>query len=252
MPLIRPANSDRIARPALVLDLGDLRKHGEKLVEQSRVKAAAIAQEAIAERERLIAGASEKGLEEGRAKGYADGLERGRAEGHAAVLNESRSQLERVTHAWSVALGEFESARAGIVAAAKEDVLALALDLAAKITKRAIDAEPKIVQAQLEAALAVVMQPTRLRVRMNPVDVTATREVMPALMKRFGLGTDAELIEDAALERGSAVILTDRGEIDASIETQFDRLVEALLPDRHSRAAATATEQPATLQESPE
>lgn len=249
MPVIRPANSDRIARPALVLDLGDLRKHGEKLVEQSRVKAAAITQEANAERERLITGASEKGFEEGRAKGYAEGLEKGRTEGHAAVLNESRSQLERLMHAWSGALGEFESVRAGILAAAKEDVLKLALDLAERITKRAIDADPKAVQPQLEAVLAVVMQPTRLRVRMNPGDLAAAGDVMPALMKRFGLGSDAELIEDPSLKRGSAVVLTDHGEIDASVETQLDRLVEALLPDRTSRAAAP--EQPAPRQEPP-
>lgn len=249
MPVIRPANSDRIARPALVLDLGDLRRHGEQLVEQSRARAAAIIDDANAERQRLITGASEQGFEEGRAKGHAEGLEKGRAEGHAAVLNESRSQVERLMHAWSGALTEFESARAGIVAAAKEDVLSLALDLAAKVIKRALDADPNAVRPQLEAALAVVMQPTRLRVRMNPADIAAAREVMPALMKRFGLGTDAELIEDASLKRGSAVVLTDHGEIDASIETQVDRLVEALLPDRNSRA--TAAPEPSAPRQEP-
>jgi hypothetical protein len=78
--------------------------------------------------------------------------------------------------------------------------------------------------------LELVGRPTRLVVRINPEDIERTKRDLPALAARFAGAAHAELLPDASLSRGSIVAATEAGEIDATIETQLDRIVESLLP----------------------
>lgn len=232
MPLIRPADADRVPRRALVLDLGDLRRHGEEVVARARAEAAAIIEEARAERARLVQGGREEGFAEGRAAGEAQGLEEGRAEGRRRALTEMSARLGALDAAWSAALAKFEAERAEVLAAARESVIVLAAEIASRVTKRTIELDPAVVRDQLEAALGLTLRATRLVIRVNPEDRAIAAQALPELLKTLAGAAHAELAEDASLDRGSCVIRTDHGEVDASIGTQLDRMAGALLPDR--------------------
>jgi flagellar assembly protein FliH len=246
MALIRHAESASLARQAVVLDLGDLRRAAERMESEARRRVEGMLQEARQERERIIAGAREEGYAAGFAQGTARALEEGRAAGREEALAEMRGRLEALEKNWKSALDAFEARREDLLLAARADVVAFAAAVAERVTKRAVALDPSAVRDQIAAALALTVAPTRLSVTVCPEDEPLAREVLPALVERFAHGAHATLHHDPALPRGSAVVRTELGEIDASIDTQIERIVRALLPEP---AAPAATQPPGAASE---
>jgi flagellar biosynthesis/type III secretory pathway protein FliH len=258
MALIRHATAKTLARDAMVLDLGDLTRQAEQIRARARAESELILAQARAERERIVAGAAE----EGRVEGMARGLEEGRLEGHAAgrdaAMAEYSQALGALNESWSLALAEFERKREEMLAGARQDVLHLALRIGEMVTKRAIEARPEVVVDQLAAVLDVVLRPTGLVVAAHPDDLPLLQAALPALGARIQGSSHIRLVGDPSLERGSCVAGVHRtgtgeeeaqgggegdgassvvpwsggrgSQIDASIATQLQRIVEALLP----------------------
>lgn len=231
MGLIRNAAAATLAREAIVLDLGDLQRQGELLKRRASEEAERILAAARRERDRLVAGAADEGRAAGAAEGMAQGLAEGREQGRAEAIEERRAELDALIGGWTAALAEFNARRERLLSEARVDVLKLALQVAERITRRAIQQNPAIVQDQVRAVLAAVARPTRLTLCVHPDDAPIAGEILPEV--HAAMGEHAELVVDAALERGSCVARTEEGaKIDASIETQLRRIVEALLPGR--------------------
>ena len=239
MAVIRQAVADRVVQDAIVLDLGDLTRQGEQVRARAMAEAESILARAQVERQRLLASAKDEGFKQGHAEGHAKGLEEGAAKGYAAALAERRQQLDTLAAGWGAALARFEQERDGLLLEAREDVLRLSVLLGERVTRRKIEVDPQVVAAQLEQVLSLLAQPTRLAVCVNPADEPLAREAMPALMSRFPAAQHVDLKLDAALPRGSCTATTAGGGcIDASIHTQLDRIVNALLPDAHGQRPA--------------
>ncbi len=243
MALIKHANAAELARDAIVLDLGDLTRQGQILVESARARADQLIAEAKAERDRIIAGAAEKGHAQGLAKGLEEGRKKGQEQGNTAAVAERKSQLEQIEKAWTAALGEFVSQRETMLAEAHTDVLRLATLIAGKVIKRVVAADPTVVVDQVRAVLATVTRPTELVIRVCPPDLDIAREALPQLMSTFESVRGASIEPDASLAPGSCVATTrgrdeggsGGGEINASIDVQLDRIIEVLLPGDRGR-----------------
>lgn len=231
MAVIRQAQADRIVQDAIVLDLGDLTRQGEQVRARAQQQADAILAGARSERQRLTTSAREEGLAKGHAEGLAKGLEEGAKKGHEAALAERRQDLDTLLRGWSAALQAFEQDRDRLLREAREDVLRLAVMMGERITRRKTEVDPLVIAAQLEAVLALLAQPTRLSIAINPADEALARESLPGLLDRFTTAQHVDLRADPNLPRGSCSATTQGGgHIDASIPTQLDRMVAALLP----------------------
>ena len=243
MALIRQRDADRIARDAIVLDLGDLRRQGEDLVAQARAKAAVILQEAQREREALVrTGHAEgfaRGLQEGRTEGHSRGLEAGTSEAHGA----RKAELARIEAGWTAALSGFLGEREGLMASAREDLLRLAIEIARRATTRLLVSDPRVTGDLMSEAIASAARATRLVVCVHPDDELICRAVLPALMATFPECEHAEIRPDGALARGSVVVRTPAGgEVDASVSTRLDRIARALVPASDADAEVVAAQ----------
>jgi flagellar biosynthesis/type III secretory pathway protein FliH len=236
MAVIRSAEAQTMARDAIVLDLGELSRQGDVILAQARFQAQRVIEEAQAERARLISDAEKVGRERGDQRGYAEGMARGQKQGAEEAREQIGQDLQRLAVAWGDALEHFETVRVALFREARLDVLKLAVAIAEKVAKKAIDADEHAAAAQLEAALEMISRPTRLRIACSPADKQLLTDLMPALHERFGKVASAEVVEDASLSRGSVVVRTEKGEIDATIETQIARVIGAILPDRNATA----------------
>lgn len=229
MPVIRHHNP-ATSRSALVLDLGDLKRQAEAVADAMRAQADDIIAKAQAERERLLSGAAEEGRAAGHAQGLAAGLAEGREAGRAEALEQTRTLVDALAMAWSGSLAAFEKLRDGLLCESRADLVRLSVAIAERVTKRTIDADPRVVEGQLEAALRFVTGPTRLVIRVHPEDLASAESVLPELIRRLGESCHTRIVAEGGLARGSVVVDTDKGRVDASIDGQLDRLVEALLP----------------------
>lgn len=234
MALLRNAQAQIAARQAVVLDLGDLKRQGDAMQATATRRAEAILENAHQRREELMATAAEDGKRAGYAEGYTEGLEQGFEEGRARAAKEHEDALAVLGGKWMEAIDQFEQQRDHLFVQARLDVLRLAIRLAEKVVKRSIEVDESIVVAQLEAVLALLSRQTRLVVAVHPDDEGIVHEFLPSLASRFQGATHVDLVTDDSLDRGSVVARTEAGAVlDASIDTQLERLALALLPAEH-------------------
>lgn len=230
MPLLKQRRSQQLVKDAVVLDLGDIDRQARELLNQARADAAAILHEAKSEADKLIAEAEGVGRSRGMEQGIADGLAQGREQGRQEIIAELKPQLEQMLESWSAALTQWENDRAEMLQQARGDVLSVALEMGRRITLKTIECDPAIVQSQLAEALAMVCRRTAVAIAINPADRPLIEEVLPELLAKSRTCTDASIRDDPDMQRGGCKVITENGEIDASIQTQLDRIVSALIP----------------------
>lgn len=159
--------------------------------------------------------------EEARARGHAEGFAEGRAEGLAQGRAAGAAEMQ---HLRKVAeqLGE-EAVRADQAIA--NDVLELALDLAKAMLKTALTVRPELVAPIVSEAiryLPSLQQPALLM--LHPADAAIIKAQMNDELDKAGW----RVVEDNHIQRGGCRIDTATNQIDAGIDTRWQRLAEAL------------------------
>lgn len=229
MGLIRRPDIQQMARAALVMNLGDIAREGERAVVSARAEAERILADARTERDALVKGAIEEARKLGMEKGLEEGRKRGVEEGRKEAFEAANAELAKLQSAWEAGAGAFEATRGQMLAALRRDALALAVMLAERVVRRAIEVDEGVVVRQLEAALEMIARATRIVVAVHPEDEALIREALPRVVAKFSDVTHAEIARDAGIERGGCVVRTDvGGVIDASIRTQIERLAASI------------------------
>jgi len=229
MPVIKNANSTTMVRDAVVLDLGDLRRQAEGVLERARAEGEAMLAQARAEAAAIAPRAREEARKQGLEQGLREGREQGAAKGRAEAFEESRAAIDNVIAGWTEALERWERDRGAMFLEAREDVLALALAIAERVCHRVVEVDPACVVDQIAAALSIAAVRSTARVRMNPGDRAVVDQAWPALVQRLSQCAHAKVEDDPSIERGGCRVITDHGSIDASISLQIDRIVDTLL-----------------------
>lgn len=156
----------------------------------------------------------------------------GRAAGLEAGLAEARAQFEPALHALAAAAGEIVAQRDACAEALERDAVELALRLAEKIVAGALAAEPERVLDVVRGALRRLAERRRVTVLVHPDDLDAVRAAADGFAAELGGIEHCEVQAERRIARGGAVVRTDEGQVDASVETQLQRareLVEAEL-----------------------
>ena len=231
MPLMKADEADKLLGSAIVLDLGDIGRQADQLKAAAKRKAEAIIAEAEQRADELATRTHDEAFEAGRV----EGLEQGRAEGfkqgsHKAVT-EARQQFHKLQAAWQQAADDWDQQRQTMQRQAQETILRFALRFAERIVHRVVEVDRSVIVDQLAVALAYVLKPTAPTVRIHGDDRPALEEAMPQLLAQFNQIESLKLVEDPQIERGGCVVCYGQGRIDATVQTQIDRLTRAILPD---------------------
>jgi flagellar assembly protein FliH len=153
-----------------------------------------------------------------RAEGHADGLEAGLAEG--------RAQLAAALGALEAAHAEVVALRAATADAVERDAVELAVLLAEKIVAGALEADPERVVDVVRGALRRLSERRRVTVLVHPDDLELVRAAAGGFASALGGIEHCDVQAERRLSRGGAVVRTDEGQVDASIETQLARARE--------------------------
>jgi type III secretion protein L len=105
---------------------------------------------------------------------------------------------------------------------ARDRVIELAVVLAERLVGEALRIEPERIGELARAAIAEARGASRVRIDAHPSDVAALEVILA------DAGVSAEVGSDESLGRGSLVVHTDLGRVDARLEPQLSRLASAL------------------------
>lgn len=174
--------------------------------------------------------------------GYADGLDRGRAEGLAEgrrqAAQEAREQLrpelrELIGLAKGI-IAEIETARARLADRATGELLELALELAGKVVGEVSVRDPSAARANVDKVLELAGRGGQVTLKVNPAQLAHLREYCAELPAALAVGGRVELVGDQGIAPGGVRLVMGHGELDATIQTQLNNIVEALLGPREA------------------
>ncbi len=157
----------------------------------------------------------------GQARAYSDqgpsSHQQGFQEGQAAARREAAAQIEAMTLQVARTVEELGGLRQRFRHEAEEDVIALAIAIARRILHRELTVAPEALLGLLKAALEKIELREVHRVRVSRADAPMVAQHL----EKMGLPRPIEVIADPGLPRGSAILVSSRGALDASVETQL-------------------------------
>jgi flagellar assembly protein FliH len=157
----------------------------------------------------------------------------GVAEGHAAGFAEGCAQIAAEQEALRAAVTALAADRAALADRTERAAVELALRIAEQVVRASIGARPELVVDNVEGALRRLLDRERVLVLVHPDDLEAVRVALGPLTEELGGGFEAQA--ERRVSRGSAVLRTVDGEIDATIETKLQRVREVLDDELCSR-----------------
>jgi len=149
--------------------------------------------------------------DEARQRGYEEGLAAGKAE--------LASRAERLSALATAFTHPFQS----LEQAVEDEIVGLAVTLAAHLVRREIEHEPALLQAAVHDCLAVLSTTVRdVTLYLNPDDAALVRgELQSAAEQRFKVAADAELA------RGDLRVASSSSLVDGSIAARCKQIIAA-------------------------
>jgi flagellar assembly protein FliH len=160
--------------------------------------------------------------EEIRARARAEGEAQGRAEGLAAARDEVAAAIDALRQA----LADVAAMRAELIEALEHDAAELAFRLSEQVIAGVIDVEPERVIDVARNALRRVTDRRRVILVANPADLEVVRGAVKGLQAELGGIEHCDVQSDRRVACGGAILRTEAGEIDVTIDSQLERARE--------------------------
>ncbi|HEY8416578.1 MAG TPA: FliH/SctL family protein [Limnochordales bacterium] len=163
-----------------------------------------------------------------RAQAREEGYQAGLAAGQEAGAQAARAELEQTLHALRAAVAELARAAAAAAERHEDEIVQLALAVVARLSRRTDVLGPETVRAVLREMLPRAAGTQEVTVRLHPEDLEALQGVTGELSGLVNGGTHVAWVADERVARGGCVVDTDRGQLDARVETRLGRLADSL------------------------
>ncbi len=172
---------------------------------------------------------NEAELEEIRDAARQEGYAAGEAEGKAAGEALWQEKIEQASERFEQLLGNFQTALDKLEEGMASQFLDLSLDIAAQVIRSALEVDRELLLPIVREAIASMpLHHGSLNLHLHPDDLEALREPLAAHPATSAL----RLIADAEISTGGCLLKAGHSEVDASIETRWQKVVEAIGSDK--------------------
>ena len=163
--------------------------------------------------------------EEARATGYEAGYQAGFEEGRQAGEQAARDAAEPLAQNLLVLTDNLQQSLSRIDQEVGEQLLALATEIAAQVLCGAIAVKSDVLLPIIrEATAALPLHHAHVTLRLNPVDAAHVRSHLGEQLAQTG----TQIIDDNEIGRGGCLVRANASEVDATIETRWKRVLEAI------------------------
>jgi flagellar assembly protein FliH len=175
-----------------------------------------------AQRQALLKQQSEQRAREA----YAAGLREGEAAGRSLAAADLQPVIDRVARS----IDEIAGFRPRLRAEAEADVIRLALAIARRVLRRELAIDAEALHGLVLGALEKLQGQEIARVRVHPSHAALVADCL----RRNGT-TTVEVVPDPSREPGAVIFETQRGNLDASIESQLQEIERGLADRLHKQ-----------------
>lgn len=163
----------------------------------------------------------EAGIEEGRKAGHDEGYQAGFEAGQAAGRERAQQELAQLQTLSASCADAFYALENEMGQA----MISLAIRIAEQVLRSALDAHPdKILDLVREITQLDSNKEATLKLRVNPADLDLIEQYL-----QHDIGASHwQLVSDPTVERGGCLAKTAFGDIDATLQTRWQRVVSVL------------------------
>jgi flagellar assembly protein FliH len=151
----------------------------------------------------------------------------GMRDGEAAARSRSAADLQQMMERMARSIDETAGLRARMRAEAESDMVRLSLAIARRVLRRELAMDPEALHGLVLGALEKLQGQELTRVRVHP----AHASLVAACLRQNSAATNFEVVPDPSREPGALIFETQRGNLDASVESQLQE-IERGLADR--------------------
>ena len=150
--------------------------------------------------------------------------EKGANEGFQYGIEKSNEYIQQLNHAITELLG----ARDKTMEMCLSDIAQMAVMVAEKLVKQEVATDPEIVlNVTAETIKEMGKGHKSIIIKVNPTDVAIVKENIPELYPYGDARTNIVVLDDNTVDRGSCIVETNTGIVDARFETQLAILKKA-------------------------
>ena len=208
--------------------LNDLLHEARQTVASARQEAAGLVERARKESGTIRQAARGQGYEAGFAEGQKAGHEAGHKEAFEAARSQFAEQQASLIATCRQLIDEINARRADWWAAARQDLIDLAIAVARRVARCVGQRERDVVVKNLEEAIQLVGRRSEVTIRVNPADAETARAFAGELMDRREHWKNVPVVESPEVSPGGCRLEWATGSVDATLETQLDRIAEEL------------------------
>jgi flagellar assembly protein FliH len=148
----------------------------------------------------------------------------GAREGEAAGRSRAAAEAQVVLGRLAESIEEVASLRSRLRREAEADTVKLAIAIARRVIRRELAVDPEALHGLVLAALEKLQAQEICRVRVHPSQVSA----VAVLLRKSASAVTIEVVPDGSRDPGAVVFETERGNLDASVESQLGEIERGL------------------------
>jgi flagellar assembly protein FliH len=219
--MIDPSTIDASGAVIVVVDPA---VEAARLLEEARTTARSM----LAQAKAAIAAEREAAVQRGYDEGHAQGI---------AAADEEMVGLVQTCEQIGVHVME---ERARVLAEGEGEIVELAISIAQRIVGASLELDPELVVDACRGAMRKAFSRGTMQVLAHPGDLELLRAAGPKMAEELGGVEHLDFIEERRLDRGSVIVRTPVGEIDATIKGKSEKIEQALREGIESRRAEQA------------
>ena len=146
-------------------------------------------------------------------------------EGYRAGLEKCNADLEKFRQS----LNSFMNANKDVFEYIAPDILEISVDIAKKIIKKEVDADPQIlIDTIVDILKTTSKNEPKIVIRVRPQAVQFIKDTIPNITYQYGIDSKINIVADPSVEEGGCIFQTNNGIVDASVDTQIEIIKKAL------------------------
>lgn len=199
-------------------------EEGQKILSEAKERADYLIGKAEKEAEKILAKTQERyenAYKEGYDRGYRDGYEIAYRDGMEKVESEA---INIRNSAWEM-LRNAEEQRNNTLSEVEKEVIALAIQIAEKLVVKQLDLSSETVLSIVQESLRLVADRDSFIVVANPIEVELIRQNKDSFVQLLAEGSGLKIIGDPDIKPGGCRVETERGKVDAALESRWQALV---------------------------
>lgn len=236
--ILKAGASGAVLKRLATVDLADHLREANGVIDDARRRAASHIARARQQAKLTTGAIHQKAHEEGFRKGLEEGASIGRREAFDQATEAFHREHAHLVSDLQRAIAQFDGLKDELRLAAQRDLLNFAVLLARKLTFAIGSLHHDAAVENVKRAIDCVGRATDLTIRIHPADRVTVESFASSVLTQTS--TAVRIQADDSIAPGGCVVLNDRTEVDARLETQVDEIVALLLGASVSRGLQPA------------